>query len=169
MIKFSRSISAAPYLNQQGAAVLITMVVLMTLCSLLVLTSVKSVTSHALITRNYSSYESAFEAAEAGLEFGLVYLQTQAKLITSSNGENGYLDYSEDPLLKNVSLDEHTSYTITYSNPLAFNYDVIQIIVVGKNELESTEITLSILAARNSIEGTGEGQFYKVAGSWSDL
>jgi len=79
---------------------------------------------------NFVQNAQAFEAAEAGLEFGINYLQQNSATILA-NPVNGYIPAYSNSNTSNVALGNGSKYTITYSNPVAYNYKLIQIASTG--------------------------------------
>ena len=63
------------YSNNKGASILITMMVLLLLSSLIVCNSVLSVKNNSTMVRNQIYNTQAFEASEAGIEYGYAYLK----------------------------------------------------------------------------------------------
>lgn len=77
--------------------------------------------------------EQAAEAAEAGAEFGLVYLLKNSSSIVVDANNDGYLDAYANSSTTNVALTNGATYTITYSNPTANDLSVILLKSVGKS------------------------------------
>jgi type IV pilus assembly protein PilX len=79
-----RWLSGRPYAAQSGAA-LITGLVILAIMTLIGISSLRSVTLDERMSRNLLDTNSAFQAAEAGLQAGLQYLEQQTAPITPSD------------------------------------------------------------------------------------
>lgn len=110
--------------------------------STLVLTSILlfSMTLIVLFAANYSIFQQkiaanvtrgtqAFEAAQAGLEYGIVYL-TQNFTTIEASATSGLINYS----LSKATLSNNSSYTVSFTNPTANNYTIFLIQSTGLSD-----------------------------------
>lgn len=134
--------------KQQGVAVMITMFALLFVCSLIVLSSSKTIRTNTMVVRNQFYEDQAFEAAEAGIEYGLVHLkENRSDIVKDSNGD-GFIDEYVVPEITNVYNSNGTTYTITYTNPIANNFDIIQLSVTGTADAGRVSRELTQLAVK---------------------
>lgn len=136
--------------KQTGAGLLIITVILL----LVILLSMIYATRHSIFqaksTSNQYSNNQAYEAAQAGLEFGLVYLsQNPNTIIASATG--GYINYgSGDTNLTNVTLANNSRYSVVYTNPTQNNFNIITITSTGTNADGTSTKTLREQVSRSS-------------------
>ncbi len=118
-------------MKQQGIATLVVAMVLMVVSAttLLVLGERLSL-EHKVNSNEYRAMQ-AFNAAEAGLEYGLEYLSENKDLIILDIDTNGVLDPFSSASTQNVTLADGSSYSVSFSNPIANNFDLIQITATG--------------------------------------
>lgn len=76
------------------------------------------------ITRNIYRNTEAYEAAEAGIEFVIPYLALN-KATLLANKVNGYIQPITNNNITNVILSNGSQYSITYTNPIANNYNLL--------------------------------------------
>ena len=108
--------------RQQGAATLIITVILI-LSSLLIIifAASNSLLQQKAVANEYMADE-AYMAAEAGLEFGVVYLNTNNAAILATVTA-GVLNYgSTDTNLTNVQLANGSKFSVVMTNPTAFEF-----------------------------------------------
>lgn len=84
----------------------------------------------------------AFEAAEAGLEFGISYLNQNSAAILAGP-VNGYIQPYSSTSTQNVALPNGSKFTISYSNPVQNNYNLILVSSVGTNKDGTATRTVS--------------------------
>lgn len=132
----------------RGAAVMITLFALLFICSLTVLTGARTIKANTTVVRNQLFEDQAFEASEAGVEFGLVHLKDNRTTILKDSDSDGFIDTYAPATTTNVNNGNNTTYTITYSNPTASNFDITQLSVNGTSDSGSTNKTLTQLAIR---------------------
>jgi Tfp pilus assembly protein PilX len=136
--------------SQAGAAMLIMSIVLMTLSTLIIIFAANySLMQNKSIT-NLQRAAQAFNAAQAGLEFGISYLKQNANIILIGNLSGNINPYS-DSNTSNVTLANSSKYTITYSNPTPFNYNVIKISSTGTSDDGTSTQTVSQLTSYGSL------------------
>lgn len=128
-----------------GAAVMLTMLSLLFLSSLVVVSTVSTIKSNSIVAKNQINNEQAFEAAQAGLEYGTAYLKKNYRDILQDKQENngmgdGFIDAYLSSLLNAFNNSNNTSYDVNYSNVEANNYDIIEI--TSKGSSDNKEINL---------------------------
>jgi Tfp pilus assembly protein PilX len=121
------------FYSQRGGATLILATIMLVTITLIVLFGAGYVAMQQKITSNQYRYSQAFEAAEAGLEFAIPYLQKNSATILVNSG-NGFMTPYSDTYTNNVSLANNSTYTITYSNPVSANFQLILISVTGTSD-----------------------------------
>lgn len=131
-----------------GAAILISMLSLLLICSLAVVSGAKSVKSNNVIVKNQIFGDQAFEASEAGVEFGLVHLKSNSSTILTDSDSDGFIDAYAPSTTTNVDNGNNTAYTITYSNPTASSFDLTQLSINGTSDATNTSKTINQLAIR---------------------
>jgi len=116
--------------KQQGAATLILTVLLFILSSLIILFAANYGIMQSKSEANYLRYQQAFEAAEAGLEFGINYLN-ENKTTVLAGPVSGFIAPYSDGNTTNVTLANNSSFTVVYTNPIANNYELITVTSTG--------------------------------------
>lgn len=83
----------------------------------------------------YHSQE-AFEAAEAGIEFGIANLNTNKTTILVDGNNDGFIDnQSGTPAnVGSTTLANGSSYSLIYSNPTPNNFNLIKITAIGTSK-----------------------------------
>lgn len=132
--------------RQGGVASMIVAVILLSVTLLLMF----FVSSHGILqtkaAANQFRYTSAFAAAEAGLDYGVLYL-TQNRATILANTTNDYMTPYTDGNISNVNLNNGAKFSINYSNPIAKNYQIIKITATGNSDDNSATVTMSQLVA----------------------
>lgn len=136
--------------EKSGAATLVMTVVLMMLSTLIILFAAEYGALQDKALSNVTRNNQAFEAAQAGLEYGINYLNKNSSTILA-NPVNGYIPSYSDSHTANVSLPNNSSFTITYSNPVANNYTLIKISSTGTSDDGSSTHTVSQLVKFGSM------------------
>ncbi len=119
--------------KKRGAATLVMTLVLLVIITLLVFFSANYSLVQDKALTNLNRNNQAYEAAEAGLEFGISYLKQNNATILA-NPVNGYLVSYSDSNTSNVTLANNSKFTITYTNPIAYNYQLIRITSTGTSD-----------------------------------
>lgn len=114
----------------RGAVTLLFTVTLLMLSTLIILFATNFAIMQSKSTANMNRNIQAFEAAEAGLEYGINYLQVNSSTILA-NPIDGFIQPFSNASVTNVILANNSQYTITYSNPSAYNYNRIQVTSTG--------------------------------------
>ncbi len=134
--------------KSSGAAIMITLLALLLICSLTVLSGARTIKANTTIVRNQIFENQAFEASEAGVEFGLVHLRDNHLTILTDADSNGFIDAYAPITTTNVDNGNNTRYTITYSNPIASNFNITQLSVNGTSDANMVNKTHTQLAIR---------------------
>lgn len=112
-----------------GIITLLTSIILLVTTTLLVMFAAKSSVMQQKITSNQYNNEQAADAAQAGLEYAITYLQQNKSTIIAS-AVSGLINYTNSTL-QNVALANGSKYSIVYTNPTASNYDLIKASITG--------------------------------------
>lgn len=119
--------------NQMGAATLLITTLLLVSVSMIAIFVANYSVMQQKISANAKRNLQAFQAAEAGLEFGINYLQKNSATILATKS-GGFVQPYSDSSTSNVTLANGSKYTISYTNPVANNYQLIQITSTGTND-----------------------------------
>lgn len=115
----------------RGAATLLITVILLTAAVLIMLFASHFSALEQKTASNQYTNDQAYEAAEAGLEFAIPYLNQNGATIIASP-VNGFIIYGPaNSAITNVALANGSKYSIVYTNPTANNFDLIQITSTG--------------------------------------
>lgn len=146
---------AAPYyrcakLKPTGVSTLIVTVILLTATSLIALFAASySILQTKTASNQYRSNQ-AFFAAEAGLEYGILYLMQNSATILASP-TNGFIAPYTNASITNVTLANNAKYSIVYTNPVAYNYKIIKIAVTGVSDDGLSTDSISQFVAQGSL------------------
>lgn len=120
-------------MRERGAATLLLAVIMLSVSTLMIVFAANFGILSTKSVNNMVGQAQAIQAANAGMEYGIVYLQTNKSTITA-NPIAGFIAYGpSDSSITNVTLANSSKYSITYSNPIANNYNVITIRATGTN------------------------------------
>jgi Tfp pilus assembly protein PilX len=119
--------------SQRGATTLIVATMLLVTGTLIVLFAASYSLMQQKITANQYRNQQAFNAAEAGLEYGINYLQQNTATITASPS-GGHLQPYTSTSTTNVTQANGSKYSIVYTNPVASNYTLITITSTGTSD-----------------------------------
>lgn len=140
--------------KQQGAATLIITIIALFTITMIVLFAGNFGIMQQKTTTNLYNNNQAYEAAEAGLEFAIPYLQkNQTTILANKSGGHLSPPYS-DSNTTNVTLANSSKYSIVYSNPTANNYNLIKITVTGTSADGSATRVISQLVQYGGNLGT---------------
>lgn len=117
--------------RQQGFYILATSVVLLISITILALLLAKNVMIGQRIANNEYYSAQAFEAAEAGIEYGFAYLQKNRGSIVVDTNLDGKIDNYNNATVKDFALPNQAKFSITYENPQTNNFKLINIIATG--------------------------------------
>jgi Tfp pilus assembly protein PilX len=135
--------------KHRGAATILITLILLSVSTLIVLFAANYGVMQQKVSTNAYRYYQAYEAAEAGLEFAIPYLQ-QNKATILAGPVGGYIPAYSDSSTANVTLGNNSRYTIVYSNPIANNYDLIKITVTGTSDDGTSSQVISQLVQFDS-------------------
>lgn len=136
--------------RHKGAATLVLTTVLMTLATLLIIFAANYGKLQSKSIANINRNQQAFEAASAGLEFGINYLNTNNGTILASP-VGGYIQPFSNSSVTNVALANGSQFSITYTNPVANDYELIKITSVGTSDDGTSTHTVSQLVKFGSM------------------
>ena len=128
--------------KNKGAATLLIAVMLMLSTIIIALYSGQISMGLLKTTSNLNSRNQSFEAAEAGLEYAIAYLnQNTSTILASPSG--GYISYGpSNGSLTDVTLSNNSAFSVVYTNPTANDYNVLLITVTGRNADSSSTTTV---------------------------
>jgi len=126
-----------------GAVMLLTTIILLMLSTLMLIFSAEYGKLQSKSIANINRDHQAFEAAQAGLEFAINYLDTNSSTITGS-ASGGYINYS-DSSTTNVTQVNNSKFSVVYTNPIANNYKLIKITSTGTSDDASATHTITQL------------------------
>ncbi len=130
--------------KQLGAATLVMSLILIMVSTIIILFAanygVMQSKSIANLNRNYQAYE----AAQAGMEYAINYLNKNSATILA-NPSGGYIQAFSNSNTTNVVLGNNSSYSFTYTNPVANNYQLIKITSTGTSNDSSATRTVTQL------------------------
>lgn len=119
--------------KQTGGATLILTVVLLVSATLMMFYAAQHHMLQQKIIANQNMNSQAYYAADAGIEFGIVYLGQHTSTV-ATNPTNGFINYgATDSNLTNVQLNNGSKFSIVYTNPTQYNYQLIQITSTGQS------------------------------------
>ena len=120
--------------HQNGAALLTTSIILLFSMTIVALYSAQSsVIGHKIQGNQYRS-EQAFQAADAAIDYGISYIDANRPTIVVDNNGDGFIDAYSDANTTNVVQANGSQYSVVYSNPIANNFDVIDVIATGLSD-----------------------------------
>lgn len=119
--------------KMRGAATLALTLLILSSITMMGIYSAKSAITEQKASNNEFQAKLAFEAAEAGVEFGGVYLDANKAAILTDADSNGAIDSYSNSSTSSVAQTNGTSYSITYSNPVASAFNIIQVNAIGRN------------------------------------
>lgn len=118
-------------LRHDGGATFLTAIILLVVSTMIVIFAADIGNLKTKAVANQERAKQAYSAAAAGMEYGIVYLNTNYTTITASPS-SGYINYTTGAIT-NVTLANGARYSITYTNPVANNYDLIRITSAGSS------------------------------------
>lgn len=150
--------------KQRGGITLIISVILIVTITLLVIFAANYAQTMEKLSANQLRSKQAFQAATAGLEFGIVYFQQNSGTILAST-VSGYIAPFSNSSTSNVSLTNGSRFTITYTNPVQNNYRLILVSSTGTSADGSTTRTVKQQIAMGSLFTTIPNYFMSSKGS----
>jgi len=143
------------HINQFGFATLTMIAIVLLMMTVLAVVGTKTAVTEQKVAANEYRAKQAFEAAEAGLEFGQVYAdQNRATLLLDTNN-NGYIDSYSSAYTSNVSLANSTSYSLIFTNPIANDFNMIEITSIGTSPDGTVSRTVRQLFASYTLFSNG--------------
>jgi len=136
-------------LKQRGAFILVGMLAMMLIASIIVFSTASSITTKQRITANVSREIQSFEAAEAGIEFGIAYGEQNIAAILTDADSNGFIDDYSASGITDVTLANGAKYSVTYSNPTANDFNIIEITSIGTSNDGTVSRTIKQQVYRN--------------------
>jgi hypothetical protein len=118
-------------LRNQGA-ILISMILMVLMVSFIATMMISTTVTNQRVVANSLRERQAFESAEAGVEYGVMYGKDNIGTITVDGDADGYISYT----IPSIS---GTNYTVTFTNPAINNFDLLEMTSVGT----STDGTVS--------------------------
>lgn len=132
--------------SQLGAVLLMMSLILVMIIGVLSIFAANNALLYSKSVNNLQNSYEAFEAAQAGLENGIYYLQDNISTVIASPS-SGFISYA----LPTVTLSNSSKYTIAYTNPTADDYNTIRITVVGlSSDNLSTRTVTQLVYYQNS-------------------
>lgn len=130
-------------MKQNGAATLIMAIFLMTISSLIVIYAANFGVMTTKSVSNDLKQAQAKNAAQAGLEYGIVYLNANHGTVTA-NPVSGFINYgAANASLTNVALSNGATYSVVFTNPTANNYNLLVITSTGTSDDGSSSKVIS--------------------------
>jgi cytoskeletal protein CcmA (bactofilin family) len=118
-----------------AATIIITIILLVTITGIILFAANYSLLQQKITSNQYRNMQ-AYEAAEAGLEFGIAYLQKNPTLRATiiANPVNGFITPYSNSSTTNIALPNNSKYTVVYTNPVANNYTLLQVTATGVSD-----------------------------------
>ncbi len=120
--------------TQFGFATVLFSVLILAILSVITTVSSKVSISEQRVSANEARTNQAFNAADAGIDAGLSHLQNYADAIIVDGDSDGFIDSYTHADITNVVLSNNSRYTITYSNPTAGDFNVVEITATSFND-----------------------------------
>ncbi len=139
------------YNRQRGSVSLVISMLLLSSIGSVVVFTTKSVSLEQKILANDVRTKAAFSAAEAGTEFGIGYLQSNPTTILVDSNDDGSIDTYTSDATSSVALSDGNAYTLTFTNPVANDFDLIEINSVGTSADGTTTQTLTQLVKQTAV------------------
>ena len=136
--------------TSRGAAILLMTVILFLVSTMVIIFAASYVRMQSKTVSNFDRERQALSAAEAGMEFAINYLDVNSGIILASP-VNGHLAPFSNSSITNVALGDGSTFSITYTNPTADDYTLIQITSVGVSADGSATRTVNQLVKSGSI------------------
>jgi Tfp pilus assembly protein PilX len=118
--------------RQKGAVTLVVSIILLVTLTLIILFAAGYNIMQTKVSSNQYQNNKAYEAAEAGLEFGIEYLRGNRATIVA-NPVSGFITPYSDSNTTNVALTNNSRFTVVYTSPVANNYTLIKVTSTGTN------------------------------------
>lgn len=135
--------------GKRGIVTLMMTVVLVILMTLIIIFTANNGILQSKMSSAMNRNLQAFNAADAGAEYAINYFKQNRTTILASPS-NGYISYT-NASLTNVSMDNGSSFSVTYTNPVQNNYSLIQISSTGTSNDGSSTHTVTELMYSGSL------------------
>ncbi len=136
--------------KRKGAATLIMTVVLLAVSTLIIIFASNYSMMQEKTTANLTENTMAFAAAEAGIEFGINYLNKNSALILAGP-VSGFIPPYSDSNTTNVTFTNNSKFTVVYTNPVANNLTRIKITSTGVSGTNAATKVMSQEVQKGSI------------------
>lgn len=137
--------------KQSGAATLLFATAVLAINTMMIIFAANQGSIQDKSVANQTRAYQAKTAANAGMEYGIVYLQKHGNTVLA-NPVGGYIQPYTDSNITNVVLPNNAQFTVTYSNPIANDYDLILVTSTGISDDGTSTRVISQL-----IQGSGGG------------
>ncbi len=117
--------------TQSGYALITTVIVILLAISITAFVTMKSMRYGQVEENNETNQQLAFQAAEAGLEYGIAYLLANRNIVLADANGDGFIDGYSDANLNNTAFGNNTTYKVTFINPVVNNFGTIQVTSQG--------------------------------------
>ncbi len=117
--------------KQQGYALLVTATMILLGLSITALVVGKSMYYDQKEQSSEYQQHMGFQAAEAGLEYGIGYLFNNESTVLQDTDSNGFIDPLSNSSVTNVALSNGGQYSITYTNTVADSYQTLEVAATG--------------------------------------
>jgi Tfp pilus assembly protein PilX len=132
--------------KESGYVVLASGIMLLLGIAISALLTAKSMSIEQKVQNNEYHSQQSFEAAEAGIEFGLAYLNSNKPSIIVDSNNNGFIDAFTNAQITNVAFANNTAFSILYTNPVGTNFSIIQIASIGTADNGNNSNVISVIA-----------------------
>lgn len=129
--------------TQGGFAVLLNAVIIMLGIAITAIVGVQSMRFGQIEQNNDYHQRLAFQAAEAGLDYAKVHLDNNATAIKATVNGSGFVTGYSNASTTNVAFTNGTTYSVTYSNPVASDFTLMQITSTGTADGGSATRTIT--------------------------
>ena len=124
--------------KHDGAATFVMSIIIVMLTVLLMIFAGNFGSLTSKSTANVLRNDQAFNAAQAGLDYGIAFVQGNYGTVTA-NPVSGYINYS----IARVTLANNASFVVSITNPTASNYSLLTITSTGTgNDATSTRVIM---------------------------
>lgn len=140
--------------SERGAATLILAVILLVAAVFIIIFAANHSLTQEKTSANQYANSQSYEAAEAGLEFGIQYFTKNAVAILAT-ASGGFINFGpSDANITNVTQTNNSRFSIVYTNPTANNYNTILVSSTGTSTDGSSSRTVSQLVQQKPILNT---------------
>lgn len=119
--------------KQQGAVILVVVMIILAIASLLVFYTVNVVIGSEKVLANQYPIQQAFEATQAGIDYGVVYFNKNSASILVDSNADGTIDTNSFTVPVSGA-----SATVSFTNPVPYDFNLIKITAVGTSTIYGT-------------------------------